>query len=116
MEGVMGTVHESRLTADDKSMECWAEIAEVVAADINKITTKMMAKFTAVLNECAVIPAPIALQISSGAAGISTMPPFDCTRDKAINQQWQSWSTKVRHVLDAIEGDSDKAKISYFHH
>ena len=26
------------------------------------------------------------------------------------------WSEKVRHVLDAMEGDSEKTKISYFHH
>ena len=26
------------------------------------------------------------------------------------------WSGKARHTLDAMEGDSDKSKISYFHH
>ena len=26
------------------------------------------------------------------------------------------WSEKVRHALDVMEGDSEKTKISYFHH
>ena len=44
------------------------------------------------------------------------MPPFDWTRDKTIYQWWQLWSEKARHALDAMEGDLEKAKISYFHH
>ena len=44
------------------------------------------------------------------------MDPFDWTRDKAIYQRWQLWSEKARLTLDAIEGDSEKTKISYFHH
>ena len=42
--------------------------------------------------------------------------PFDWTKDKAIYQRWQMWSEKARHTLDAMEGDSEKTKISYFHH
>ena len=38
------------------------------------------------------------------------------TKDKAIYQRWQMWSEKARHTLDAMEGDSEKTKISYFHH
>ena len=26
------------------------------------------------------------------------------------------WSEKARHTLDAMEGNSEKSKISYFHH
>ena len=26
------------------------------------------------------------------------------------------WSEKARHALDAMEGDTEKTKISYFHH
>ena len=26
------------------------------------------------------------------------------------------WSEKARHTLDAMEGDKEKTKISYFHH
>ena len=44
------------------------------------------------------------------------MDPFDWTKDKAIYQRWQMWSEKARHTLDAMEGDSEKTKISCFHH
>ena len=44
------------------------------------------------------------------------MDSFDWTKDKAIYQRWQMWSVKARHALDAMEGDSEKTKISYFHH
>ena len=44
------------------------------------------------------------------------MDPFDWTKDKAIYQRWQLWSEKARLTLEAMEGDSEKTKISYFHH
>ena len=44
------------------------------------------------------------------------MDPFDWIKDKAIYQRWQMWSEKARHTLEAMEGDSEKTKISYFHH
>ena len=37
------------------------------------------------------------------------------TKDKAIYQTWQLWSEKARLNLDAMGGDSEKTKISYFH-
>ena len=52
----------------------------------------MTAKFTALLNEHIAISMPVALTTSSGATRTTAMP------------------------LKAIEGDSDGAKISYFHH
>ena len=56
---------------------------------------------------------PISLKVTSRAAGF--MDPFDWTKDKAIFQRWQMWSEKARHALEAIEVDSEKTKISYFH-
>ena len=44
------------------------------------------------------------------------MDPFDWTKDKSIYQRWQLWSEKARLTLDVMEGDSEKTKISYFHH
>ena len=44
------------------------------------------------------------------------MDPFNWTKDKSIYQRWQLWSEKARLTLDAMEGDSEKTKISYFHH
>ena len=70
----------------------------------------------AILNERVTSSMPTSLKVISGTAGIKAMPPFDWTRDKAIYQQWEQWSEKARHALDAMEHDSEKAKILYFHH
>ena len=43
-------------------------------------------------------------------------PSQNWTKDKAIYQGWHLWSEKARLALDAMEGDSEKSKISYFHH
>ena len=59
---------------------------------------------------------PTSIKMTSGALGFKVMDPFDWTKDKAIYQRWQMWSEKARHVLEAMEGDSEKTKISYFHH
>ena len=59
---------------------------------------------------------PTSLKVTTGASGFKVMDHFDWTKDKAIYQRWQMWSKKTRHALDAIEGDSEKTKISYFHH
>ena len=47
MERALGSTHEARHAACDKSRECQAEIAEVVASEINKTTAMMMAQFMA---------------------------------------------------------------------
>ena len=35
---------------------------------------------------------------------------------RTIYQRQQLWSGKARHALDAVKGDTEKTKISYFHH
>ena len=42
--------------------------------------------------------------------------PLIGQRTNLIYQRWQLWSHKARLTLDAREGDSEKTKISYFHH
>ena len=59
---------------------------------------------------------PTSHKVTSGANGFKVMDPFDWAKNKAIYQRWQLWSEKARLVLDAMEGDSQKTKISYFHH
>ena len=54
--------------------------------------------------------------MTSGAAGFKVMDPFDWIKKKTIYQRWQMWSEKARYTLEAMEGDSEKTKISYFHH
>ena len=56
------------------------------------------------------------LKVSSRANGFKVMDPFDWMKGKSIYQRWQLCSEKARLALDAMEGDSEKTKISYFHH
>ena len=72
--------------------------------------------YQALLNERSAAVIPTSLKVTSRASGFKVMDPFDWTKDKAIYQRWQMWSEKARHTLDAMEGDSEKTKISYFHH
>ena len=72
--------------------------------------------YQAILNERGAATHQTSLKVSSGANGFKVMDPFNWTKDKSIYQRWQLWSEKARLNLDAMEGDSEKTKISYFHH
>ena len=72
--------------------------------------------YQAIINKKGATTLPTSLKISSGSHGFKVMDPFDWTKDKSIYQRWQLWSHKARLTLDAMEGDSEKTKISYFHH
>ena len=56
------------------------------------------------------------LKVTSSSDGFRVIDPFDWTMDKDIYQRWQLWSHKARLTLDAMEGDTEKTKISYLHH
>ena len=77
---------------------------------------KAHAHYQAILNERGAATLQTRLKVSSGANGFKVMGPFNWTKDKSIYQRWQLWSEKVNLTLDAMEGDSEKTKISYFHH
>ena len=77
---------------------------------------KAHAHYQAILNERGTATLQTSLKVSSGANGFKVMDPFDWTKDKSIYQRWQLWSEKARLTLDAMEGDSEKTKISDFHH
>ena len=72
--------------------------------------------YQAILNEKGTATLQTSFEVSSGANGFKVMDPFDWTKDKFIYQKSQLWSEKARLTLDAMEGDSEKTKISYFHH
>ena len=74
------------------------------------------AQYQALLIDGSTAIIPTSLKVTSGANGFKVMDPFDWTKDKAIYQRWQLWSEKARLTLDAVECDSEKTKISYFHH
>ena len=77
---------------------------------------KAHAHYQALLNDRRATVIPTSLKVTSGANGFKVMDPFDWTKVKAIYQRWKLWSEKARLALDAMEGVSEKSKISYFHH
>ena len=97
--------------------EAWdTALAKTTAKAVAKEMAKAPAHYQALLNERSTTVIPTSLKVTSGANGFKVMDPFDWTKDKAIYQRWQLWSEKARLALDAMEGDSEKTKISYFHH
>ena len=88
-------------------------LAKQVVEAIAREMAKAHAYYQALLNERGTAAMPTSLKMTSRALDFKVMDPFDWTKDKAIYQRWQMWSEKARH---ALEGDSEKTKISYFHH
>ena len=91
-------------------------IAKQVVEAIAREMAKAHMHYQALLNDRGTAAMPTSLKMTSGALGFKVIDPFDWTKDKAIYQRWQMWSEKVRHTLDAMEGESEKTKISYCHH
>ena len=93
-----------------------ATLAKTITKAVAREMAKAHAQYQALLNDRSTAVIPTSLKITSGANSFKVMDPFDWTKDKAIYQRWQLWSEKARLTLDAMEGDSEKTKISYFHH
>ena len=93
-----------------------AALAQTIAEAVTREMAKAHAQYQTIANEKSTPTLPTSLKISSGSHGFRIMDPFDWTKDKSIYQRWQLWSQKARLALDAMEGDSVKTKISYFHH
>ena len=77
---------------------------------------KTHAQYEKLLKETRAQALPPTLKVTSGTDGFRVMDPFDWTMDKNIHQRWQLWSHKARLALEAMEGDTEKTKISYLHH
>ena len=93
-----------------------ATLAKQVVEAVAREMAKDHAHYQALLSERSPAVIPTSLKVTSRANGFKVMDPFDWKKDKGIYQRWQMWSEKARHALDAMEGDSEKSKISYFHH
>ena len=91
-------------------------LAQTITEAVAREMAKAHAHYQAIINEKDATTLPTSLKISSGSHGFKVMDPFDWTKDKSIYLRWQLWSHKARLTLDAMEGDSEKTKISYFHH
>ena len=103
----------------DLSQDCkaWdAALTQTITEAVAREMAKAHAHYQAILNERGTATLQTSLKVSSGANGFKVMDSFDWTKDKSIYQRWQLWLEKARLILDAMEGDSEKTKISYFHH
>ena len=77
---------------------------------------KAHVQYKELLKETRAQALPPTLKVTSGTDGFRVMDPFDWTMDKNIYQRWQLWSHKAKLTLEAMEGDTEKTKISYLHH
>ena len=107
---------DGKTAASSKTNRDHATLAQTIAEAVTREMAKAHVQYQAIINEKSTPILPTSLKISSGSHGFKVMDPFDWTKDKSIYQRWQLWSEKARLTLDAMEGDSEKTKISYFHH
>ena len=91
-----------------------ATLAKTITKAVARGMTKAHVHYQALLNEKSAVAMPTSLKITSGASGFKVMDPFNWSKDKTIYQQQQLWSEKARHTLKAMEGDTEKTKISSF--
>ena len=77
---------------------------------------KAHVQYQDLLKESRAAALPATLKVTSSTDGFRVMDPFDWTMDKNIYQRWLLWSHKAKLTLDAMEGDTEKTKISYLHH
>ena len=87
-----------------------AALAQTIAEAVARELAKAHAHYQAILNEKGVATLQTSLKVSSGSHGFKVMDPLDRTKANLFTTE------KARITLDAMEGDSEKTKISYFHH
>ena len=77
---------------------------------------KAHGQYQDLLKESCAATLPTTLKVTSSTDGFRVMDPFNWTLDKNVYQRWQLCSHKARLALEAMEGDTEKTKISYLHH
>ena len=93
-----------------------AKETQSMAEAFTRQMEKAHVQYQDLLKESCAATLPTTLKVTSSTDGFRVMDPFDWTMDKNIYQRWQLWSHKARLVLEAMEGDTGKTKISYLHH
>ena len=93
-----------------------AEETQLITEAFTRQMEKTHAQYEKLLNVSRAQILPSTIKVTSSSDGFRVMDPFDWTMDKNIYQRWQLWSHKARLALDAMEGDTEKTKISYLHH
>ena len=93
-----------------------AKETQSMAEAFTRQMEKAHAQYQDLLKETRTAALPTTLKVTSSTDGFRVMDPFDWTLDKNVYQRWQLWSHKARLALEAMEGDTEKTKISYLHH
>ena len=93
-----------------------AKETQSMAGAFTRQMEKAHAQYQDLLKETHAAALPTTLKVTSSTDGFRVMGPFDWTLDKNVYQRWQLWSHKARLALEAMEGDTEKTKISYLHH
>ena len=93
-----------------------AEETQSITEAFTRQLEKAHAQYEKLFRESRAAALPTTLKVTSSSDGFRVMDPFDWTMDKDVYQRWQLWSHKARLTLDAMEGDTEKTKISYLHH
>ena len=73
--------HNAHQASRDLSHERAAATDKLVAEAVTRESAWLTARFTAILNQNNAANMPTSLKVTSGAAGIKAMPPFDWTKD-----------------------------------
>ena len=92
-----------------------AEETQSITEAFTRQMEKAHAQYEKLFKESGTAALPTTLKVTSSSDGFRVMDPFDWTMDKNVYQRWQLWSHKARLALDAMEGDTEKTKISYLH-
>ena len=93
-----------------------AKETQSMAEAFTRQMEKAHVQYQDLLKESCAAALPTTLKVTSSTDGFRVMDPFDWTMDKNVYQRWQLWSHKARLALEAMEGDTEKTKISYLHH
>ena len=93
-----------------------AKETQSMAEAFTRQVEKAHVQYQDLLKESRAAALPTTLKVTSLTDGFRVMDPFDWTMDKNVYQRWQLWSHKARLTLDAMEGDTEKTKISYLQH
>ena len=93
-----------------------AEETQSITEAFTRQMEKAHVQYEKLFKESRAAALPTTLKVTSSSDGFRVMDLFDWTMDKNVYQRWQLWSHKARLTLDAMEGDTEKTKISYLHH
>ena len=93
-----------------------AKETQSMAEAFTRQMEKAHVQYQDLLKESRAAALPTTLKVTSSTDGFRVIDPFNWTMDKNVYQRWQLWSHKARLALEAMEGDTEKTKISYLHH